>query len=513
MRMNIRRAAQPLAREHASNVALALDAACVALLLAVSLAVSLANLQTSYDDAYITFRYSYNLATGNGFVYNPGERFLGTTAPLYGLLLGLLGLPAPDAIPLLGSLIAALSLALSSLGLYVYGRLHGAPLSGLLAGLFFAASPIPVWAIGGEMPLLVAIVVWSFVAYRLDRTLLAAALLAAGTLVRPDTVLAAGCLGLHMLVARRRLPWRELLVIVGVVLPFAVLAYWYYGQLLPGTLAAKRAQIASGLWPPFLRGLGEWLRAASFQDSSTMFPGMPAAPAMVRFIPLLALGLPALLVYRFWLLPLGWSVLFTSAYHALGVPFYHWYAVPALLGLAIVAGCGANLVCDGLAYALRVLRGCPLPAGSAAAIGGIAVLALLPGLVRQTDFLRRLGAGEPSPNEQLYIEAGRWLAQNTPAGASIGYFEIGYLGYTAQRRIVDPVGLVNAGVADAVARGDLTWAYRHYRPDYIVHNQQIFVEHIGKMLSEPWFRENYTQIGRIGSGPATLIVYRRTGAP
>ncbi|MCS6911199.1 MAG: hypothetical protein NZM11_11645, partial [Anaerolineales bacterium] len=41
------------------------------------------------DDAYITFRYARNLIGGAGFVYNVGERVLGTTTPAYTLLLAL----------------------------------------------------------------------------------------------------------------------------------------------------------------------------------------------------------------------------------------------------------------------------------------------------------------------------------------------------------------------------------------------------------------------------------------
>ena len=41
------------------------------------------------DDAFITYRYAANLAAGLGFVYNPGQSALSTTAPLYGLLLSL----------------------------------------------------------------------------------------------------------------------------------------------------------------------------------------------------------------------------------------------------------------------------------------------------------------------------------------------------------------------------------------------------------------------------------------
>ena len=39
------------------------------------------------DDAYITFRYARNLAEGLGLVYNPGEWVLGTTTPLWAILL------------------------------------------------------------------------------------------------------------------------------------------------------------------------------------------------------------------------------------------------------------------------------------------------------------------------------------------------------------------------------------------------------------------------------------------
>src|SRR6266496_4099807 len=35
------------------------------------------------EDALITFRYAENLALGKGFVYNAGERVLGTTTPLF----------------------------------------------------------------------------------------------------------------------------------------------------------------------------------------------------------------------------------------------------------------------------------------------------------------------------------------------------------------------------------------------------------------------------------------------
>jgi hypothetical protein len=43
-----------------------------------------------FDDAFITFRYARSIAAGAGFVYNPAEPVLGTTTPLYTLILAAL---------------------------------------------------------------------------------------------------------------------------------------------------------------------------------------------------------------------------------------------------------------------------------------------------------------------------------------------------------------------------------------------------------------------------------------
>ena len=43
------------------------------------------------DDAFITFRYSRNILEGQGFVYNPGSRVLGTTTPLFTVIMAVMG--------------------------------------------------------------------------------------------------------------------------------------------------------------------------------------------------------------------------------------------------------------------------------------------------------------------------------------------------------------------------------------------------------------------------------------
>jgi len=478
------------------------------LILIPAIFVATVNLRLAYDDAFITYRYAYNLARGDGFVYNIGEWFMGTTAPLYGLLLGVLGFVfGPDTIPLISGIVSGAALALAGVGLYLYGRIHQQAFCGLLVGLFFVSNRLLPLTFGGEMLFQAALIIWGFALYRMGNTLLAALLLALATLTRMDSVLALGVIGLHYLLTRRRIPWRELLVVWLTLLPFALLSWAYYGTFLPATLDAKLAQRDSGLWSSFLRGLFEWIMAFTIQGSSTLFPTLPAAPSAIRFVLFVALGVPALLLFRFWLLPLAWIALYVLAYMVLNVPFYHWYVVPVALGLMILAGCGVSGAIELIMRGYRHWRGEGGAGWITSGLSMLCVLALAPGLYAQLAQTQAQAGANPA--ELLYEKTGRWLETNTSIDASVGYFEIGRVGYYADRRMIDPLGLIDPAIAPSVARKDLTWAYRAYRPDYILYNQQ-FSGWFGAMLKEPWFRQNYRQTAEIEQpGYLSIIVYHR----
>ena len=108
-----------------------------------------------YDDPYITFRYARNLLEGNGFVYNVGQRTLSTTAPLYGLLLAVMGLAWPD-LPSLASSLSALALVLAAALLVLQARAHNEMPVGLAGGLFLSIAPLAVTTFGSESCLYVA---------------------------------------------------------------------------------------------------------------------------------------------------------------------------------------------------------------------------------------------------------------------------------------------------------------------------------------------------------------------
>src|SRR5581483_9279320 len=93
------------------------------------------------EDFLITLRYAENIAAGRGFVYNPGERVLGTTTPLYTLLLALAACLHLNA-ALVGK---ACNILADGATCYLLARLLarreiGHPLAGLFAALLYAFS-------------------------------------------------------------------------------------------------------------------------------------------------------------------------------------------------------------------------------------------------------------------------------------------------------------------------------------------------------------------------------------
>jgi hypothetical protein len=272
----------------------------------------------AYDDAWITYRYAYNLASGNGLVYNAGERFLGTTAPFYAVLLAPGGWFSPAAIPAASGGLCMVSLVAIGLGLYAYGRARGDSLGGLLAGLFFVVSPIVMESFGGEMVPQTALVVWAFVAEVRQKWMVAVALAIVATLIRPDGIVALGMIGVHQIWTRRLWPWREF-AIAGVGLGVWYGALWlYFGSPVPQTLAAKHAQRVSGLWRPLGFDMVDWFRSLTIYPS-LFFPSRPT-DGFTTFLVLSALGLLPLLWLRHWWLLATWPVCYMVAYRQLHVP-------------------------------------------------------------------------------------------------------------------------------------------------------------------------------------------------
>ena len=142
----------------------------------------------AYDDPFITYRYAHNIVRGLGFVYNPGERVMSTTTPLFTLVLAAVS-PLWSDLPRLANLIGAMSLALGALLLYWMADILKEPVVGWAGLLLYPTSPLLLHSLGSETPLYVAFCLACFVFYWRSSYILTAIFCALAILTRPDGLL------------------------------------------------------------------------------------------------------------------------------------------------------------------------------------------------------------------------------------------------------------------------------------------------------------------------------------
>jgi len=216
------------------------------LVAAVALCARLLPEPRTIDDAFITFRYARNLLAGLGFVFNPGEHVLGTTTPLYTLLLaGVSGLTRVQSFPWLALWVNALADAVTCVVLVRLGeKLSGRRAVGWAAAWLWAIAPMSVtFAIGGmETSIFVLLLTLGADLYLSGKGTAAALTSALLLLTRPDGILFTGPLILDALGRgwrTRRWPRAEALVFSLTLAPWLIFATLYFGTPIPHSVAAK----------------------------------------------------------------------------------------------------------------------------------------------------------------------------------------------------------------------------------------------------------------------------------
>ena len=373
------------------------------------------------DDPWITYRYAENLASGAGFVYNAGERVLGTSTPLYTLILAgadLLGLSVPHASWVIGGLSAGAALLLVFL---LVRRLHTEGAAVLAVALLASATLFHRGATWGmETPLYTALILGVFVAYASGRDLLAAFLAGLCLVARLDGAAVGAALFAVHVVSRRELPLRPGLVFLATVAPWFLFSLLYFGSLSPNSMSAKQLHTGNRLlfWMP------GWL----IKEPRAWLAGIGA---------LVLVATPRARVTA--ALPLAWAALYVVAYTFARIHPYDWYYIPLLPVLAAFAAVGVLSVAE---WAGRRWRAPSSVRWLAALL--IATL-LLPDALRTA---RRLRGDEGELGlERLRYEAALWMRDSLPAGVPIASGGIGIIGYYNDRVIRDAMGLVSPEVA------------------------------------------------------------------
>lgn len=212
------------------------------------------------DDAYITFRYSYNLAFNNELAFNLGERVEGYTNFLWTVLLAgfmKLGLKPEVMSQVLGSLFGSIVL----ICVYVFTRIYrGGKQTGwdFLAVLILSAmAGFAVWCSGGlETQLFTALSFSGMTLYIAEHSNYvqkrwSGFVFALSAMTRPEGIMLFVLTGLHWLVNNLFVKKcifpskKDIFWILGFVIPFGLYFAWryfYFGYLFPNTFYVKAGE-------------------------------------------------------------------------------------------------------------------------------------------------------------------------------------------------------------------------------------------------------------------------------
>lgn len=396
------------------------------------------------DDGAFFLRYAENMTHGQFWVWNLGQHPVwGASAPLWPLVAAVpLALGAHPIGSIVGTGFALTAASLSALALMLYRRF------GLVtAGAFvvFAAldSGLTYYAGAGlETPLTVAFIAVGVWVVLFHPPSWIAGLAVGFIMVNKIDLIPAGCALLAAVWLRdRSFPRAAAGTALAVIICWYSFAWAYFGQPVPNSFLTKTfdqgSQSRSINWT--------WMAKYALLSGSRPWASLFAVVATIRG----ALVRAPLVVF------LGAVALFNLVAYTVEVPFepYDWYAIPAVLSLAILAACGAGWLAE------RVTR----TAGNRAWIGLATAAAVL-----ATVCVTSLGAERAETRAALSFssnqefdraQAGRWVAVHTPKDFVV-YTLWGNPAAFSQRDVIDGSFLNRPYQSDNLIQ--------EYRPDVLI---------------------------------------------
>jgi len=385
-----------------------------------------------FDDAYITYRYARNLSSGLGFVYNPGERVLGTTTPLYTLMLAAIAwIFNPELIPKASQWISIAADAINALLVFRLAdwffkdkRMAG------LTSLVFLLHPfrLNVSAGGMETSLFLTALLVMYDRYYLgDRKYSSAVFAAIAVLIRPDAILAVFPLFVDWYIQDRHEALIGIVWSVILTLPWLIWATWYFGSPIPHSITAKiityKEPVGQAAFYLF-----------TFLGTGTIGPyhsPIPILAGLAFTAPALAAGLMAMKRHRPHFIAMTvYPLLYAGVMIAVNPAMYFsWYYLPLLPGLLITL--------FSVIWFLPISR-IKIRLMMSAILA--AVLLLIPAVLHQA----HPGWPLSRARETAFWSACRVVKENTSKEAVILAPDIGVIGWCLEEAsILDPIGLVS----------------------------------------------------------------------
>lgn len=449
--------------------------------------------QHVWEDYYITFRASKNLATGYGLVFNHGERLHTFTSPLGVLLPAACSLVTgnqSDAAALW--LFRLISAGVFAGGVTMLGALTrrlgwSAAATALLVLLLVTDAKSLDYTINGMetafMLTFLAYALWSHFTPGPRQWLHLGVAWAGLMWTRPDSFiyigLIAGAIWLFNDPARTGSNRRQQLLLfiraglLTTVLysPWLIWAGWYYGTPIPHTITAKGAiggeasalgRLLNGFWRlPYLVWRGEAIAGdGSFLPSYFMFPAWPAW--MLPYGRVLST-----IATMLWLLPkLRIEVRVASFAHCFAICYlafipyfpFPWY-LPATTQLAFVALAGAaGQLWASQRQAVRWI------------LAGASGLVLLAAVMLTIGSVFQLRAQQKLIEDGNRRRIGEWLKANSQPGDTVFMEPLGYIGYFSGLKTYDWPGLSTREIPEAVRLVGSEWKdlILFLAPDWLV---------------------------------------------
>jgi arabinofuranosyltransferase len=397
------------------------------------------------DDAYIVYRYARNLAHGNGFVFNLGERVEGVTCFLWTLVLApfsAAGLSLPRVAPVLT--------AIAGLGCLVLvarrhadceGRDRLAPRDVVAPALLAATPAFAYWSVGAleavPFALLLSLAARGYAREHRDAKGFSSAIwLGLAGLVRPETPLIVAALAVYR-VRRHGLgaTLRWIGIVAAFFAPFLAFRRLYFDSWLPNTFYAKTGDplpvLAGHGWRYFQSCLAPLVPTFGLEGTAVDLAGLLALAGLIVF----AWRRHALRTEAIVVLAVSVSMILEGG---------DWmklsrFLVPALPCLAVIAGAALLR----LSETHRV--------GTAAAV--LLASAFVGNDLDQSVRERNGGQGlvvNAQGYRHAHREIGRYLDEHGAPGDAVALMDIGMIGWDAQRLdVIDITGLTDRQIAHA----------------------------------------------------------------
>lgn len=398
------------------------------------------------DDAFITFRYAHNLAFGNGFVYNLGERVMGTTTPLFTFLVGLFGSLGLD-IPRAALVMGLFASGLTSIVIYQLANLLRMTHWAALPAVLYALWPRSVVAdsCGMEAPLFSLFVIGAVYFHTRRLPIYALAMATLATVTRPEGfALLILLTGYYLFHHRER--WIQLLITpLFLLIPWLVFATIYFGSPIPNSVSGKLALYS------------RW-GTMSWWDTLVYYLAWHNPAGWIITFMAIAGG------YWLWRkqdwggVAVIWLAGMIAFYVFSGARVFFWYPAPLYPLLLIfaaatfpyLAGRYPALEQYGRKYAWAVVL----------CVAVISAVGIYPAARYYRAFQTAM--------TDCHLSVATFLKENVGPTELVAAEDIGYMGYYSGKRILDRDGLISPEAAPYNRSGDYGGLIRDFKPGWLV---------------------------------------------